>query len=108
MLQSNEIQQRFNSIQQAIGTAAQTCQREADAPSELKDCIERLDRDASQASQVMQSNDENRIRQCVEDLEQLGDEAKRVCREQPQTAPQLKEAVMRVHDQLSDLKHQLH
>lgn len=108
MMQSNEIQQRFSSIQQAIGMAAQTCQNEANAPSQLKDCIQRLDRDAGMASQVMQSSDESRIRQCVEDLEQLGDEAKRVCRDQPQLAPQLKEAVLRVHDELSDLKHQLH
>ena len=108
MMQSNEIQQRFSSIQKAIGAAAQSCQSQADAPSQLKECIQRLDRDASMASQVIQSSDENRIRQCVEDLEQLGDEAKRVCRDQPQVAPQLKEAVMRVHDELSDLKHQLH
>lgn len=108
MLQSNEIQQRFSSIQQAIGSAAQVCQSEATAPSQLKDCIQRLDRDASTASQVMQSSDENRIRQCVEDLEQIGDEAKRVCRDQPQMAPRLRDAVMRVHDELSDLKHQLH
>lgn len=108
MLQSNEIQQRFSSIQQAIGMAAQTCQSEAGAPSQLKDCIQRLDRDASMASQVIQSSDESRIRQCVDDLEMLGDEAKRVCRDEPQVAPRLKEAVMRVHDELSDLKHKLH
>jgi len=108
MIQASEIQQRFNSIQQAIGAAAQSCQSEANAPAELKQCIERLDRDASTASQVMQSNDETRIRQCVEDLEQLGDEAKRVCRQDAQIPSRLKEAVLRVHDELSDLKHQLH
>ncbi|MFP5391886.1 MAG: hypothetical protein ACLGI6_10115 [Gammaproteobacteria bacterium] len=108
MMQANEIRQRFSSIQQAIGTAAQTCKSEAGAPRQLKDCIEQLDRQSSQASQVMQSSDESRIRQCVNDLESLGDEAKRVCRNEAQMSPQLKEAVMRVHDQLSDLKHQLH
>lgn len=108
MMQANEIQQRFTSIQQAIGMAAQTCQSETGAPSELKDCIQRLDRDASSATQVLQSSDESRIRQCVEELEQLGDEAKRVVRSDAQIPAKLREAVMRVHDELSDLKHQLH
>lgn len=107
MMQANEIQQRFTSIQQAIGMAAQTCQSES-APAELKECIQRLDRDVNMATEVMQSSDESRIRQTVEDLENLGDEAKRVCRTDAQITPQLKEAVMRVHDELSDLKHQLH
>ena len=108
MLQANEIQQRFNSIQQAIGQAAQICQRETGAPQQLKECIEQLDRQSSQAGQVMRSSDESRISQCVEDLESLGDQAKRVVRTDTQVTPQLKEAVMRVHDELSDLKHQLH
>jgi hypothetical protein len=60
------------------------------------------------AKQVMQSSDEARIVQCVDDLESLGDEAKRVCRMDAQMEPRLKEAVTRVHDELSDLKHKLH
>lgn len=108
MMQANEIQQRFTSIQQAISMASQSCQSEPSAPAELRDFIQRLDRESGEAVSVMQSNDESRIRQCVEQLENLGDEAKRVCRTDTQMAPQLKEAVMRVHDELSDLKHQLH
>lgn len=108
MMQSTEIQQRFNSIQQAIGMAAQTCQSEPSAPPQLKECIQRLDRGASSATQVIGSSDETRIRQCVEDLEQIGDEAKRAVRDDSQIAPKLREAVLRVHDELSDLKHQLH
>ena len=108
MLQANEIQQRFSSIQQAIGNASKACQSEANTPSQLMDCIQRLDRQSSLARDTMQSSDESRIRQCVDELEQIGDEAKRVCRTETQVTPRLKEAVMQVHDQLSDLKHQLH
>ena len=108
MMQSSEIQQRFSSIEQAIGQAALTCQNEASAPPQLKDCIQKLDRQYSQSKEIIQSSDESRIRQCVSDLEQLGDEAKRVCRTEAQVTPHLKEAVTRVHDELSDLKHQLH
>jgi hypothetical protein len=108
MLQASEIQQRFSRIEQAIGQAAQTCLSEAGTPPQLRDCIQKLDRQSSLAKEVMQSRDESRIRKVVDDLEMLGDEAKRVCRDQTQVAPRLKEAVTKVHDELSDLKHQLH
>lgn len=108
MLQASEIQQRFSSIEQAIVQAAQTAQNEAGTPPLLKDCIQKLDRQSSLSKEAMQSSDESRIRKCVEDLEQLGDEAKRVCKTETQVPPRLQEVVMRVHDELSDLKHQLH
>ena len=108
MLQSSEIQKRFSSIQQAIGQASQTLQSESSIPMELKECIQRLDRETSAAQQVIQSQDESRIRQCVDDLESIGDEAKRVCRTQGAVNPQVAAVVTRVHDELSDLKHQLH
>lgn len=108
MLQTNEIKQRFSRIEQAIGQAAQTCQSETGTPSQLKDCIQKLDRQSHLAREVMQSSDESRIRKCVDDLEMLGDEAKRVCRDQAQVAPKLKAEVTKVHDELSQLKHQLH
>lgn len=108
MLQSSEIQKRFSSIQQAIGQASQSLRSESGTPAELQECIARLDRESGKAQQAIQSQDENRIRQCVDDLESIGDEAKRVCRSQGSVAPKVAEAVIRVHDELSDLKHQLH
>jgi transcriptional/translational regulatory protein YebC/TACO1 len=108
MMQSQEIQQRFSRIEQAIGQAAQTCLSEVDTPPQLKDAIQKLDRQSSLTKEVIQSSDQSRIRKAVDDLEMLGDEAKRVCRNEAQVAPRLKEAVTRVHDELSELKHQLH
>ena len=108
MMQSSEIQKRFSSIQQEICQAAQTCMAEVGTPPQLKDCIQKLDRQSSLAKEVMQSTDQSRIRKAVDDLEMLGDEAKRVCRTDAQVTPRLKEAVTKVHDELSDLKHQLH
>lgn len=108
MLQSSEIQRRFTSIQQAIGQASQTLQSESGTPTQLKDCIEKLNRESGKVQQAIQSQDESRIRQCVDDLESVGDEAKRVCRNQAAVTPQVAEAITKVHDQLSDLKHQLH
>ncbi|HEY8102421.1 MAG TPA: hypothetical protein VIF82_16905 [Burkholderiaceae bacterium] len=108
MLQANEIQQRFNHIQQSIQQASQACQSSSNVPSDLKDCIQQLDSQSSSAQQVMQSQDENQIRQCVDDLEQLGDRARDACQQSQNVDGQLKQAVMQAHDELSDLKRQLH
>ncbi|MBA5605294.1 hypothetical protein H3H36_07975 [Duganella sp. FT3S] len=108
MLQANEIQRRFSSVEHAIGQASQACSAERNVPGELRDCIERLDKQADMAKDVLQSNDENRIRQMVNDLELLGDRAKRVCSSGADLTPQMKTAVNHMHHELSTLKHQLH
>ena len=106
MLQANEIQQRFTHIQQTIQEAQQACQQ--DAPDEIRNVIEKLSNEARQAQSVMQSNDQQRIQQCVDNLEDMGDEAKRISRSLPTMPAHLEAAVTRVHAELSDLKHKLH
>jgi hypothetical protein len=108
MLQANEIQQRFTQIQQTIQNAEQVCRSQQDAPNEIRDCIDKLSRESQQAQNVMQSNDQQQMVQCVDKLESISDEAKRVSRSNPQMAQPLQQAVMQVHDELSNLKHQLH
>ena len=108
MLQATEIQQRFTSVEQAIGQAAQALSAEPNIPSELRDCIQRLDKQSDLVRAVIESHDELRIRKMVDDMEGLGDRAKRVCSNGANLTPQLKNAVLRVHDELSNLKHQMH
>ena len=108
MLQASEIQQRFTHIQQTINEAEHVCRSEQDAPNEIRDCIQKLARESKQAQSVIQSNDQQRMVQCVDDLESLSDEAKRVSRSLPSMPAQLESAVSRVHAELSQLKHQLH
>jgi hypothetical protein len=107
MLQAREIQQRFTHIQQTISDAEKAC-RSGDAPDELRDCIEKMSRESQQAQQVMQSNDQQRMVECVDSLESMGDEAKRISRSAPTMSPQVESAVTKVHAELSNLKHQIH
>lgn len=106
MLQANEIQQRFTQIQQSIKEAEQACQQ--DAPNEIRDVIQKLSRESQQAQTVVQGSDQQKVVQCIDDLESIGDEAKRVSRSLPTMPAHLEAAVTRVHAELSDLKHQLH
>ncbi|MFC5476635.1 hypothetical protein [Massilia suwonensis] len=108
MLQSNEIQQRYSHLQQTIGEAEQACKASRDTPPEMRDCIERIAREVKQARDVMQSNDEARIVQAVDRMEDMGDEAKRISRSSPQMPAHLEAVVTRVHAELSDFKHKLH
>jgi septal ring factor EnvC (AmiA/AmiB activator) len=108
MLQASEIQQRFSHLKQTIGDAEQACRQSQDTPTELRDCIEKLSREYKQAGSVMQSNDTTRITECVDNLEAMGDEVKRVSRSLPQMPAHLEACVSRVHAELSDFKHKLH
>ena len=109
MMQANEIRERFNQIENSVHYAAQCCQSAKGVPMDLKDSVQQLDQQVSQARQtIQQSQDENQLRQCVDDLEELGDRAKDACEQAGNVEGELKTAVMQAHRQLSNLKHQLH
>lgn len=108
MLQENEIRQRFRNIEQTIHHAADACAHTSGVPMDLKDCIQQMDQRSSQAGEVMQSSDQDRMMQCVDELEEMGDRAKDACERAGNVNPELRDAVMQAHRELSDLKHQLH
>jgi predicted translin family RNA/ssDNA-binding protein len=108
MLQQSEIEQRYRHLQQTIGEAEQACRATQDAPNEVRDCIEKLARESRQAQDVMQSKDQQRITQCVDNLEAMGDEVKRLSRSSSSMPAHLESVVTRVHSELSEFKHKLH
>ncbi|MES2935138.1 MAG: hypothetical protein V4805_16810 [Pseudomonadota bacterium] len=108
MMQTSEIQKRFSQIEQSIEQMVDACQTDPTVPMDLKDCVDKMDQQTDMAKQALQSNDPSRIRQCVDELEQLGDLAKQACQTTSNVEPALKNAVMNAHDELSDLKHELH
>ena len=104
-----QMQQRFSRVEHCIEDAMRACQSAGNPPQELKECIGEMDRRAHEAHDLMwQSQDESRIVECVDSLEQLGDRAMQACRKAGMVEPQLREAVQAAHDELSTLKHQLH
>lgn len=109
-MRAEEVRQRFNQIEQTIHQASQACERAgAGVPMDLKNSIQQLDKQSSQARQQLQNaKDEQAIIQCVDQLEELGDRAKAACEKGGNVDQQLKQAVMQAHQELSQLKHQLH
>jgi hypothetical protein len=109
MMQKNELQQRFNQVEQTIHQAAKRCQTAQAVPMDLKDSLQQLDQQAIHARDILQSQDESQILQCVDDLEALGDRARDACEQSSSNLDaELRTAVMQAHRELSDLKHQIH
>lgn len=108
MLQASEIQQRFNHLQQSVHEASRTCHADKGVPQDLMNWVDELDKECKSAKKIMSSSDTDRMRQCVDDLERIGDRAERACQQAGGLDGKIKSAVSTMHSELSDLKRQLH
>ena len=71
-MQMNQVKERLGRVEQCASEAMQACQSSSHVPQELQSCLSELDRRSHEAMQMMQgSQDEQRIVQCVDDLERL-------------------------------------
>src|SRR6202795_803393 len=63
----------------ANGDRSHPCHADATLPKDLIQCVDRLDKQSASAKTVMASNDQDCMRQWVDDLEQLGNRAEKAC-----------------------------
>ena len=108
MLQASEIQKRFNHLQETVSEASRTCHADSSAPKDLMNWMDELEKECQSAMKVMATSDEERMRQCIEDLERIGDRAERACVQGNNVNESLRDTVSSMHSELSDLKRQLH
>ena len=106
-MQLSEVQQRFSRVEQCIDDASSACEQSASAPQQLKESIRQLDQRSDEARQYFQGQDESRIRQCVNELEELSDRALQACKQAGNIDSKLQQAVQQTHSELSNLKHQM-
>jgi chromosome segregation ATPase len=78
MMQAKEIEQRFTTVERSVEQLKQAVNAQKNVPQDLKDCVQQLGQQTSAARQVVQSQDEQRIVQAVDELEQLSGPAKDV------------------------------
>ena len=109
-MQMNQIQDSLNRIEQCTDQAASAAPVErTDAPT----CAAVSTTIALQARQVrdmaQQSNDQGQLTSRIDQLEQAGDRAKQACQRAGNAVDsQLQSAVMQAHDEISNLKKQMH
>jgi len=108
MLQASEIQKRFSHLQHTVSEASKAVHADSAIPKDVMNCLDELDKECKSAKKVMSSRNEGRIRQCVDDLEQMGGRAERVCQETDGLNNRVKDAVSSMHLELSDLKRDMH
>ncbi|HEY9396824.1 MAG TPA: hypothetical protein VIQ28_04275 [Burkholderiales bacterium] len=106
-MQLSEVQQRFSRVEKCIDDADSACQQSASAPQQLRDSIRQLDQRSDRARQLLQEQDENKIRQCVNEMEELSDRALQACNQAGNIDSKLQQAVQQTHSELSNLKHQM-
>lgn len=108
-MQAEQIRERFTRIEEWIDDAAQACRQSITVPEALRSCLNELDRKTDQAKQLVETeNDQERIRQCVDKMEEAGDRAMQACRHAPDLDQQLQISLSQAHLEISTLKQQLH
>jgi hypothetical protein len=105
-MQLSAIKEQFPRVEQTIARADEVCRSDASAPQALKECVRQLDTQRKQAHHLVStSQDEQGIRECINDMEETSDRAKAACRD-ANVSDKLKQAVMEAHAGLSNLKQQ--
>ncbi|GGC04188.1 hypothetical protein [Pseudoduganella buxea] len=108
MLAEQEIRSRLSSLQLAVGHAAQALSAERNLPGELRDYIQKLDRQSDRITEILALREPRRIVKLIEDMEVLGARARRVCSSGLPLSGQMKSAVNHLHNELIDFKQKLH
>ena len=103
-----EIRSRLDSIRLAVGQAAQALSAERHLPGELRDYIQKLDRQSDRIADILALRDPARIARLIDDMEILGARARRVCSSGLPLSGQMKSAVNHMHNALVEFKQHLH
>jgi len=108
-MQAKEVREQLASIEQVLRNAGEACQADPSAPRALKESVRELGEQSRQAHEFLASEEnEEAIRQCIDDLEETGDRAKQACESAGGVSRELRDAVLAAHQRISQLKHRLH
>lgn len=109
-MQTQKLRQRFEHAESTIAELARTCSSHKDVPDALKQSIQQLDEQARQChSRLENAQDEQTFVEAIDKLEAASDRAKMACQNAGSKVDHAVEtAVMRAHEELSQLKHRLH
>lgn len=105
-----QIQDRINRIEQCVDDAAAALRSAGSAPEPLRQAVSELHDQSLQARHMaQQSSDPSQMTDCIDKLEECGDRAMQACRSAGNKVDQqVQQAVQRAHGEASDLKHQMH
>lgn len=106
-MQTEKLRQRFEHAESTIAELARTCAAHKDVPDLLKQSIQQLDDQARQCHSRLEGAEDQQ--EAIDKLEACSDRAKMACQNATGKVDQsVESAVMRAHEELSQLKHKLH
>jgi hypothetical protein len=99
----------FSSVEQSIGNAAELCQITTNVPEDVRECLSELERESDHARRMLEEEgSDNRIIQCIDRLETLGERAIQLCRQAGNTVdPQVESAARQARDAIAGMKRRL-
>lgn len=109
-MEVNEIKQRFNHFEECVEEALRACEHDSYVSPQLADCIRDLDREVHNAHAMIfaAQQESEELVDCIDRLEEMGDDAKRACQMASNLSADTRDSVLDLHKQISTLKHQLH
>jgi hypothetical protein len=106
-VQHEEIQERLGFIDRTIFHAIRACDSDTSVPDEMRNYVKQLGQRSRQAQCALRSQDEGSVRQSVDDLARISDQAQNRIHPADGMNYDLKSAVILTHIELSALRHQL-
>ena len=103
----DEIQQRLGFIDRTIDHAVRACRSDANVPEDMRYYVNELGQRSNQARQALIQRDADRVRESVDDLARISDQAQSRLRPADGMNYALKSAVILTHIELSALRNQL-
>ncbi|HKQ30381.1 MAG TPA: hypothetical protein VJS66_03755 [Burkholderiales bacterium] len=108
-MELNDVKQRIYQIKQVADRAIEACRNDKKVSQPLKESIVAFGTEANNAVKtIQQEDDEAKVEQCVDDLEEAADRAKNEAQRASGINEKTRETVLRAHEEVSQLKHQLH
>lgn len=109
-IQTEKLRQRLEHAESTIAELARTCASHKDVPDSLKQTIQQLDDQAREChARVKGAEDQQTFVEAIDKLEANSDRAKMACRNASGKVDHaVASAMMRAHEELSQLKHKLH
>jgi|GEM_PF-639584 len=109
MQQAEYVRQQLPRIDQHARNASQLCNDSDNVPDAVRSCVGEIEREAAEAAAMLAGDqDEQRLADCIDHLEELGDRAMQACRRSDNVDTRVMQAVETVHGAISELKHRLH
>src|SRR5580698_3633611 len=104
MLRQSEIKQKLKRIEREIDEVAKSCDADTNLPQNLRDCITEWKQEAVKSPAIIESKDNQRIVDCINDLEKIGHRAEMALQDITEIDTKMRDTLQHAQSELLILK----